>query len=294
MPDSADAFDWALVRSFLAVLEAGSLTGASRQTGALQSTLSRHISDLEAQLRTPLFERTGRGVSPTAAGLAIADSARRMREQARALGAALSAERGSLAGTVRLSVSQAVANFLLPPVLAALRRAEPAIQIELLVSNQITNLLQREADIAVRMVRPRQTGLVARKLGEFAIGAYASRAYLTQAGRPAEPASLFEHALIGYDRDRTIEEGFARLGYAATPELFVLRTDDQVAYAQAVAQGMGIGFMADFQARALGLVPVLPQLRIPPMPCWLAVHREVRSNRRVRRVFDVLAQALVA
>ncbi|HRD96273.1 MAG TPA: LysR family transcriptional regulator, partial [Rubrivivax sp.] len=293
MPDSADGFDWALVRSFLAVLEAGSLTGAARQTGALQSTLSRHISDLEAQLRTPLFERTGRGVSPTAAGLAIADSARRMREQARALGAALSAERGSLAGTVRLSVSQAVANFLLPPVLAALRRAEPAIQIELLVSNQITNLLQREADIAVRMVRPRQTGLVARKLGEFAIGAYASQAYLAQAGLPAEPASLFEHALIGYDRDRTIEEGFARLGYAAKPELFVLRTDDQVAYAQAVAQGMGIGFMADFQARALGLIPVLPQLRIPPMPCWLAVHREVRSNRRVRRVFDFLAQALV-
>ncbi len=294
MPDSADGFDWALVRSFLAVLEAGSLTGAARQTGALQSTLSRHISELETQLRTPLFERTGRGVSPTAAGLAIADAARRMREQARALGAALSAERGSLAGTVRLSVSQAVANFLLPPVLAALRRAEPAIQIELLVSNQLSNLLQREADIAVRMVRPRQTGLVARKLGEFAIGAYASQAYLTQAGLPSEPASLFEHALVGYDRDRTIEEGFARLGYAVTPELFVLRTDDQVAYAQAVAQGMGIGFMADFQARALGLVPVLPQLRIPPMPCWLAVHREVRSNKRVRRVFDFLAQALVA
>ena len=294
MPDSADGFDWALVRSFLAVLEAGSLTGAARQTGALQSTLSRHISDLEAQLRTPLFERTGRGVSPTAAGLAIADSARRMREQARALGAALSAERGSLAGTVRLSVSQAVANFLLPPVLAALLRAEPAIQIELLVSNQLSNLLQREADIAVRMVRPRQTGLVARKLGEFAIGAYASQAYLTLAGVPSEPASLFEHALVGYDRDRTIEEGFARLGHAATPECFVLRTDDQVAYAQAVAHGMGIGFMAEFQARALGLVPVLPQLRIPPMPCWLAVHREVRSNKRVRRVFDFLAQALVA
>ena len=120
-----------------------------------------------------------------------------------------------------------------------MRRAEPAIQIELLVSNQLSNLLQREADIAVRMVRPRQTGLVARKLGEFAIGAYASQAYLTQAGLPSEPASLFEHALVGYDRDRTIEEGFARLGYTATPELFVLRTDDQVAYAQAVAQGMG-------------------------------------------------------
>jgi DNA-binding transcriptional LysR family regulator len=126
----------------------------------------------------PLFERTGRGVSPTAAGLAIADAARRMREQAQALGAALSAERTDLAGTVRVSASQVTANFLLPPVLAALRRAEPAIQIELVVSNQLSNLLQREADIALRMVRPQQTGLVARKLREFAIGAYASKAYL--------------------------------------------------------------------------------------------------------------------
>ena len=178
MPDIADRFDWTLVRSFLAVVDAGSVTGAARQTGALQSTLSRHISDLEAQLRAPLFERTGRGVSPTAAGLAIVESARRMREQAQALGAALSAERSSLAGTVRLSASQATANYLLPPVLAALRRAEPDIQIELVVSNQLSNLLQREADIALRMVRPQQAGLVARKLGEFTIGAYASKAYL--------------------------------------------------------------------------------------------------------------------
>lgn len=294
MPDPADRFDWTLVRSFLAVLEAGSLTAAARQTGGLQSTLSRHLSELEAQLQVPLFERTGRGVSPTAAGLAIADAARSMRAQAQVLSAALSAERGSLAGTVRVSASQVAANYLLPPVLAALHRAQPEIQIELVVSNQLSNLLQREADIALRMVRPQQAGLVARKLGELAVGAYATEAYLAQAGMPQEPLDLLGHALIGYDRDRTIEEGFARMGVAVTPDHFVLRTDDQVAYAQVVAHGMGIGFMATFQARALGLVPVLPQLRIPPMPCWLAVHREVRSNKRVRRVFDFLAQQLAA
>lgn len=294
MSDPADRFDWTLVRSFLAVLEAGSLTAAARQTGGLQSTLSRHLGELEAQLQVPLFERTGRGVSPTAAGLAIADAARGMRAQAQALAAALSAERGSLAGTVRLSASQAAANYLLPPVLAALHLAHPEIQIELVVSNQLSNLLQREADIALRMVRPRQAGLVARKLCDLAIGAFASPAYVARAGMPREPLALLDHALIGYDRDRTIEEGFARLGVAVTPEHFVLRTDDQVSYAQVVAQGMGIGFMSAFQARALGLVPVLPQLRIPPMPCWLAVHREVRSNKRVRCVFDFLAQQLAA
>lgn len=294
MPDSADGFDWTLVRSFLAVLDAGSLSAAARRTGALQSTLSRHVSELEAQLRAPLFERTGRGVSPTAAGLAIADAARRMREQAQALGTALSAERASLAGTVRLSASQAAANFLLPPVLAALRRAEPEIQIELVVSNQLSNLLQREADIALRMVRPQQAGLVARKLGELAIGVYASEAYLAEAGTPDDTDALFQHALVGYDRDRTIEEGFARTGYSTEPGHFVLRTDDHVAYGQCVAQGLGIGFLAEFHARALGLVPVLPQLRIPALPCWLAVHREVRSNKRVRRVFDFLAQQVAA
>src|SRR5512139_452695 len=174
---AASTFDWALVRSFLAVLDAGSLMGAARMLGALQPTLSRHVAELEAQLGTPLFERTGRGVVPTAAALAIADAARRMDEGADALARALAARAQATTGTVRITTSHVAAVYLLPPVLAALREAEPGIQVELVASNQLTNLLRREADIAVRMVRPAQQSLLAKKVGDIGIGAYAHASY---------------------------------------------------------------------------------------------------------------------
>jgi DNA-binding transcriptional LysR family regulator len=290
-----ERFDWALVKSFLAVLDAGSLMGAARHLNAQQPTLSRHVAELEAQLGAPLFERTGRGVTPTAAALAIADAARQMEAGALALSHGLARARSVDTGTVRISSSAVAATWLLPPVIAALQTAEPGIAIELVATNQLTNLLRREADIAVRMVRPEQTSLVARKLGDVPITAAAHRRYLQRAGTPRTPRELAQHRLIGYDRDDTIERGFARLGLPLAREQFVLRTDDQVAYGQLLAAGAGIGFVAHYNIRHWpGVTALLPTLAIPPLPCWLAVHREIRTNRLVRRVYDFLADALPA
>ncbi len=288
-----ERFDWTLVRSFLAVLDAGSLLGAARRLGAQQPTLSRQVAQLEAQLGAPLFERTGRGVTPTALALAIADSARQMEQGADALGQALAGRRATASGTVRISTSEVAAAWLLPPLLAELQVAEPGIQIELVASNALTNLLRREADIAVRMVRPAQQSLVARKLGEIPIVAAAHRDYLARSGTPREPAELLRHRLIGYDRDESMRRGFAALGMAVTREHFALRTDDQVVYGQLVAAGAGIGFVARYNiVHWPGVVPLLPLLKIPPLPCWLAVHREIRGNALVRRVYDWLAEAI--
>ena len=293
MARELDRFDWALVKSFLAVLDAGSLMGAARRSGRQQPTLSRHIAELEAQLGTPLFERTGRGVSPTAAALAIAEAAREMAQGAEALARSLAGQRDQTTGTVRISTSMVAASYLLPKVLADLQRQEPGIQLELVASNLLTNLLRREADIAVRVVRPEQTSLVARKLGSVGIGAYAHESYLGRAGTPREPADLLRHALIGYADDDLIERGFTAMGLPLTRENFALRTDDQVAYGMLLAQGAGIGFVAHYNARHWpGVRRVLPQLPIPPLPCWLAVHREIRSSKVVRRVYDFLAEAL--
>ena len=289
----AERFDWALVKSFLAVLDAGSLMGAARQLGAQQPTLSRHIAELESQLEAPLFERTGRGVTPTAAALAIADAARQMQAGADTLGHALAGRRDATTGTVRISTSEVAAVWLLPPVLAALQAEEPGIQIELIASNALTNLLRREADIAVRMVRPTQTSLIARKLGEVAIVAAAHDSYLVRAGTPRVPADLLQHRLIGYDRDDGLLRGFAAMGHAVTRGNFALRTDNHVAYGRLVAAGAGIGFVAAYNlAHWPGVQPLLPRLKIAPLPCWLAVHREIRSNRVVRRVYDYLAEAV--
>ena len=295
MTDPLATFDWALVRSFLAVLDAGSLMGAARKLQAQQPTLSRHVAELEAQLGTPLFERTGRGVTPTTAALAIADAARQMEAGADSLARALSVQRESTTGTVRITTSQVAASYLLPSVLAALQAEEPGIAIELAASNQISNLLRREADIAVRMVRPAQATLVARKLADLPIVACAHDSYLQRAGKPRQPLDLLQHRLIGYDRDDLLLRGFAALGFAITRESFALRTDDQVAYGRLIAAGAGIGFVAAYNIRHWpGVVPVLPMLQIPPLPCWLAVHREIRGSRLVRRVYDYLAQAIPA
>ena len=286
-------FDWTLVRSFLAVLDAGSLMGAARKVGARQPTLSRHVAELEAQLGAPLFERTGRGVVPTALALAIAEAARQMEQGAEALSRALARRREVTSGTVRISTSHVAASYLMPTVLAELQRAEPGIEIELVSSNQLSNLLRREADIAVRMVRPAQASLVARKLAELPIVAAAHESYLQRHGTPRRPQDLAAHRLVGYDRDDTIERGFARLGHAMPRANFVLRTDDQVAYGRLVAAGAGIGFVARYNlAHWPGVVPLLPMLAIPPLPCWLAVHREIRGNAVVRRVYDFLAAGL--
>jgi len=291
----AGSFNWALVKSFVAVLDAGSLMGAARKLKAQQPTLSRHIAELEAQLKVPLFERTGRGVMPTVAALAIADAARQMEEGAGTLLRALAQSAQATTGSVRITTSDVAASYLLPPVLAALQQAEPGIAIDLVASNELTNLLRREADIAVRMVRPAQGSLVAKKLADILILACAHKSYLKRAGMPRQPTDLLNHrhTLIGYDKDTAIVRGFAQLGVPITREHFALRTDDQLAYGRLIAAGAGIGFAADYNLRHWrGVVPLLPMLQIPPLPCWLAVHREIRGSAVVRRVYDFLAEAI--
>jgi DNA-binding transcriptional LysR family regulator len=289
---SAD-FDWGLVRSFLAVLDAGSVSAAAQRSGARQPTLSRHVAELEAQLGAPLFERTGRGVAPTGTALTIAAAARQMEEAALALARGVARSRSATRGSVRITTSLVAATWLLPRVLVQMQRRHPEIEVELVASNELTNLLRREADIAVRMVRPAQGSLIARKLGEIEIVAAAHSGYLAKAPPLREPADLLAHRLIGFDRDDSILRGFARLGVPLARSDFAFRTDDQVAYTRLVAEGAGVGFLAAYTLRQWpGVVRLLPGLAIPSLQCWLAVHREIRSNPLVRTAYDFLAREI--
>ncbi len=286
-------FDWTLMRSFLAVLDAGSLLGAARRLQQSQPTLGRHIQSLEAQLGTALFERTGRGLTPTLAAREIADHARAMQEAADALQRELSRSSADLTGTVRLTASQTVATYLLPPLIAKLRKETPEIQIELVASDEVKNLLRREADIALRMVRPEQESLIARKVLSLTLGTYASKKYLKSHGVPADAADLLNHQLIGYDQVTTILKGFREFGESVNRENFAFRTDDNIVQWQAVRAGLGIGFMADYLAKTDRTVKrVLPDFQIPDLPVWLTTHREIQGNPRIRRVYDFLASEL--
>ncbi len=286
-------FDWSLVRSFLAVLEHGSLLGAARALSASQPTLGRHISELEAQLGTALFERTGRGLLPTAMALQLADAAREMESGAMQLARISRGFQSQTAGRVRISASQPVACVLLPPVLAQMRLVLPEISIELVVSNAVSNLLKREADIALRMVQPDQGSLIAKKLGQISIGTYAHRDYLRRRGTPKQPVDLLQHDIVTGDQQDSVEPGFRAMGHELDPARFALRTDDLIAYLAAIRSGIGIGFVADYLTRGNSeLVPLLPMLKLPSLPLWLVVHREIRGNRRIKAVFDFLAKNL--
>lgn len=286
-------FNWALIPSFLAAHAKGSLLGAARELGISQPTVGRHIAQLEQQLGTPLFERTPRGLVPTAAARRLADAARAMETGAQSLLRGAQQSQTALSGTVRISASQPVACVLLPPVLARLRREMPAVQIELVSSNALSDLMRREADIAVRMVKPTQGSLVARRIGQVALAVCAHRDYLRAHGTPREPVDLLHHELVGDDRTGEIERGFASMGHALDPGRFALRTDDLIAYWAAVRAGMGIGFVARYMLREDPQVQaLLPQLPLPTLPVWLVVHREIRSVRRVRAVYDALAREL--
>jgi len=288
------AFDWSLIRSFLAALDQGSLLAAARLLKTSQPTLGRHIAELESQMGVVLFERTGRGLVPTATALQLAESARAMEAGALQLIRTLSGAQLQTTGTVRITASVPVAVQLMPPLLARMRLALPDIQVELVSSNQVSNLLRREADIAIRMVRPEQGTLVAKKIGTVGVGAYAHRSYLARRSPLRQLPDLLQHDLIGNDADTSILRGFQAMGYAVGPEAFVLRTDDFIVQWQAVRAGLGIGFVADYMARTdADVVRVLPgMLAIPDLPMWLAVHREIRTNQRIRAVYDFLAEAL--
>ncbi|MES2635290.1 MAG: LysR family transcriptional regulator [Pseudomonadota bacterium] len=286
-------FDWRLIRSFLAALDNGSLLGAARVLGTTQPTVGRHIAELESQLGVVLFERTGRGLLPTDTAHRLEESARAMEVSAMQLSRSVSGAQEAITGSVRISASQPIACFVMPGVLAQMRSALPDVQVDLVSSNAVSNLLRREADIALRMVLPDQASLVTRRIAKVTLGAYAHRDYLRRRGTPRQITDLGSHELVGNDRDEAILKGFAQFGFPVTRESFAFRTDDLVAYWEAVRAGLGVGFVADYLARMdSDLVAVLPMVKVPPLPIWLTVHREIRTNPRIRAVYDFLAAAV--
>jgi DNA-binding transcriptional LysR family regulator len=289
----SNRFDWNLIKSFLAVLDAGALSSAARETGISQPTLGRHIDELETLSGLVLFERGRSGMSPTPDALAMAEEARSMQECATAFAMAAAGRETEVAGTIRITASEVVSAYILPDILVQLQDAEPALEIELVATNSVQNLLARDADIAIRMVRPVQNDLIARKVNDMAMGAYARRDYLEKHELPQAVDDLFSHRLVGYDRTDLIERGMQRMNIRADRSIFRFRTDHQVAYWELVKAGAGIGFGPVFVAnKSPDLVRVLPELDLEPLPYWLASHRELKHSVKVRRVYDFLADGL--
>ena len=288
------AIDWDLCRSFLAVVREGSLSGAGRALGLTQPTIGRHIEILESELGVALFTRWQHGLNPTELALDLVPHVEAMEMASAALVRTASGKADETRGTVRLTASDVVGAEVLPPILATFRDRNPGIVIELVLSNRTEDLLQREADIAVRMVRPEQTGLVARRIGQVPISLYAHRRYASRYGIPQGLEELARHALIGYDTV-ALPPALKIKGAAITREMFSLRSDSDLAQLAALRAGYGIGGCQDPLARTnVDLVPVMQDTIRFELPMWLVMHEDLRSSRRVRMLYDHLAESLLA
>lgn len=288
-----NSLDWALLRSFLAVVEGGSLSAAAKRIGATQPTLSRHIRELETGLGVILFTRSAQGLNPTQAALGLIEDARSMGAAAEALNLKAQGRSQQLFGTVRITASVIVANLMLPPIVATLRQAEPSIQIEIVASDTNQNLLRRDADIAIRMADPTQNALIARKLGDTPMGLFATRAYFDRRGRITSSEDLRRHDLIGLDRGDFLIRAFAEHIIPLTREDFAVRTDDGMLAWNLLLAGAGIAIAQVVLAnRYPDLERVDADIQLGALPVWLVMSEEVRGNARIRRVADFLSAAL--
>jgi DNA-binding transcriptional LysR family regulator len=287
------ALDWDLLQSLHAVLEAGSFSAAARLRRLTQPTLGRHIDQLERQLGAPLFLRSPRGLAPTDLALAFRPHLADMAAAANAAGRDATGVASGAGGVVRVAASDVVGVEILPAILAHFRDAHPGIDVELVLSNKNEDLTRRDADVAVRMSRPTQNSLVARKVGELNLGFYATPEYVARHGTPASMDELEAHTLIGFDREAP-DLSDLKLDRPVTRDMFALRTDNDAAQLAALKAGFGIGVCQDGVGRRAGLIPVLPDVFGFKLDLWICMHETLRGSPRMRLMFDHLAQELGA
>jgi len=290
-----DKLDWNQLRAFLETAETGSLSAAARKLGLTQPTLSRQVAAIEQRMGVTLFERVGKAMALTTTGLDLLEHARAMGAAADALGLAATGRSQAVGGVVSVSASDAVASYLLPPLVRRLREQEPGIIIEVIPSNAFSDLLRREADIAIRHAKPEQPELIARLIRDASACFYASEDWVQIHGHPRSAQDAAHLPFVGSDRSGQYLAYLQRHGLIVDEANFSTYADHTVAHWALVRQGMGIGAMMDEIAHATpGIVRVLDD--VPPVifPIWLVTHRELRTARRIRVVFEALAQGLQA
>jgi len=289
------SLDWTLYASFREVMRQGSLSAAARALGLTQPTLGRHVAALEAGLGTALFTRSPKGLTPTGAALDLLPRVEEMHAAAEAAARAVSGRSDGETGVVRLTASEIIGGVVLPPILADFREVHPGVVVELVLSNRNEDLLRRDADIAVRMTRPVQSALVARRIGTVPIGLFAHRRYAAAHDLPWTLDELAAHPVIGFDRDDISRRSIGAEGPLVTREAFAFRCDSDLAQLAALRAGFGIGgCQLGIAADEPDLVPVLPGEVRFDLEMWLAMHQDLRPVRRVRLMFEHLAEALGA
>lgn len=286
-------FDWNRARAFLVTAEEGSLSAAARALGMAQPTLGRQVRAFEEEVGVLLFERIGNGLKLTLSGLELVEHVRAMGDAAGRVSLAASGQSQQVEGAVCITATEVAAAFVLPPIVAKLRVAEPGITVEVVATNNVSDLRRREADIAIRSGRPTDPDLIARMLRSNTACLYAADSYLNRIGNPQTSDELLRAEFFGFDESQQYVDGLNQLGLKVTSHHFPIICNNHIVQWQMVKQGMGIGVMisqvGDAEPGVRLAAPWLPAFEIE---VWLVAHRELNTSRRVRLVFDFLAREL--
>ncbi len=290
--------DWNLLNSFLAVANMGSLSKASAYLGSTQPTVGRHIGQIETQLNVRLFDRTQKGYKITELGMQLAEQAKSMKHYADNIALIAAGVEKQVAGTVRITASEMIAAHHLPIVIKQIRTDFPEISFEILANNQTDNLLEREADIAIRMYQPNQDDLIARKVNDLEIGIYVAKSYPRLAELQQltadNPNPFFDHDIIGYDREMMIISTFKKLGIKhngkdITRDNFCIKSDSYLVTWHSLINGLGIGFqLVELCKNRTDLQRILPNISTGKLPVWVTAHKQLKTSRRIRLVYDRL------
>lgn len=285
--------DWNRVRAFLATAETGSLSAAARKLELTQPTLSRQVAALEAELGVTLFERIGKKLLLTEAGGSLLEHARGMGDAAVAMTFAATGRAQAIEGIVTISATDGYAAYILPEIVEQIREQAPQVTIVIVASNSLSDLQRREADIAIRHVRPEGDTLVGQLVREATAGIFASKEWVERNGLPRSPADIAPRDIIGFEATERFSEYLRGLGMRSTVDGFRLVSESSVVVCEMMRHGHGVCLMdKEIASRFRGVVELFPDLESPRFPVWLVTHRELRTSRRIRLVYDILRQAL--
>jgi len=287
-------FDWNHIRAFLVTAEEGTLSAAAKALGLTQPTLSRQVCALESELSVMLFERVGQRLVLTNSGLELLEHARGMGNAALEFSLAATGQSQKIEGSVIISASELTAAYMLPKIIAKLRREEPGIDIEVVVTNEPSDLKRREADIAIRSFHPKQNDLIAKKLGEEVIWLYGTQEYLDKLPSITEYSELKELQIIGFDRSNSVIDLLNKQGWKLSKDNFSVITSCQLLQLALCKEGQGVIFFPEKMGdQETDLIRAFEHLGpVMQIPIWLVCHQELRTSLRVRRVFDFIATEL--
>ena len=283
--------DWDNARVFLAIYRLGTLRAAAAELGIDQATAARRLSTLERTLQARLFLRKPKGYAPTPAGDLAYSAAQQMEIGADKLVRQMQGLDSRLEGSVSIACTDTVVTVFLTSALRRLRERHPGIELRLIASTRLSNLTRREADLAVRSVRPDSPDLVTRLLGRRVLGLYADRHYLERRGWPGANDGLAGHDLVLYPRELAAYQREAICGMSVRGACVAVEANSGMMVAQAVAAGLGIG---ELPTHLAALFPTLQRLwpeREDSYDMWLVMHRDLYRTARVRAVADAVVEA---